>query len=403
MPTAQRSNRFVSIAPRALLLTAFSVIAALCIGEAAAQTSRDVPHISDIRLFRKLGEYERALAYLNIIMVDKKTPDDIRRRAYAELVTVFYLTEGVDSARSLAEDALAEFHDLEAEPAHHPDEVRELYDELRNIMFGRLRLASEPRTCEVYLGEERIGMTPLEGIYVPIGGHTLRISAFGYEDRLLDVDIKPGGELEHIVKLRPYRAEAALGIGFEAGLSIVSLDYDGAGGVFAGAGTVAKSTNAARFGAGVSLHMYRRDRLAVQAGVRYISHGNRVYFQSGTGTSALYDSYFRYLAVPVLVRYYLIKNPRIFLCAGPEFALLLSAELSRAENGEPLDVMDYTQAGQVSLTFGAGYEIGIAGQYIMISAYRTMGLLSIRKSAIWNLIDYKPREWKFAIGLIFNI
>ncbi len=32
-----------------------------------------------------------------------------------------------------------------------------------------------------------------------------------------------------------------------------------------------------------------------------------------------------------------------------------------------------------------------------------MGMLSLRKSYVWNAIDYKPRERRLAVSLIFNM
>jgi hypothetical protein len=280
-----------------------------------------------------------------------------------------------------------------------------MYEEIGKTMFGRLSLSSDPYTCTVYLDDAEIGSTPLEGIYVPVGDRTLRFSKFNYGEETLDITVEPGAELEHMIVLSPYREASTLAVGVEFGLSLVSLNYSGGTtGPFLGMGIVEEQESMARFGAGAFLHMYRHDRLAVQAGLRYITCGNKVYFRTSTGgKSSPYYTHYRYLALPVLVRYYVIQRPRIHVIAGLEFAFMIGADISNPAYDETVDLMEIVQDGQVSLTVGAGYEIGVAGHFIMISAYHTMGMLSLRNSGVWNQIDYKPREWRIALSFIFTL
>jgi hypothetical protein len=180
---------------------------AVCSSAALAQTQETskAPSISDIRLMRKLGDHSRALEYVNALLADGSTPADVRKQAYNELVTMAFVAEGVAGAQSAAHKALMEFPDLKADPAHNPEEIQRIYDDLREKMFGRLHLASDPAGCTVSLKDREIGSTPLEGMYLPLGDHVLLLRRPNYADDTLHVDIAAGAELKRFVDMRLLR------------------------------------------------------------------------------------------------------------------------------------------------------------------------------------------------------
>lgn len=369
-----------------------------------AQEVKDIPHISDIRLLRKLGEYDQALGYLKMVLADDATAENVRRQAYNELVTITYMTELEPGTLSAAKVALMQFPDLEADPNHHPAAIQDIYENLRNRMYGCLQLTSYPDGCTVYLNGKEIGLTPLADVYIPVGEQTLRFSKFGYEDEILNVTVEPGIESERFVSMQLYREVSKPRVGLEFNMSLVSLRYDDVNGrQFEDLGIVEDHESVPRLGGGVFLHMTRYDRLALQLGIRYVSYGNRAYYRMYTGLeSGQYDSYYHYVAMPVLLKYYFIKNPRIYLLGGPEFAYLISAKLSKTDEGKSIDILEQVRRHQISLVFGAGFEIGVGSHYIFISALHTMGLLSIRESTEVDDVNYTTREWRITFGIIFN-
>jgi hypothetical protein len=377
---------------------------AVCSSAALAQTQETskAPSISDIRLMRKLGDHSRALEYVNALLADGSTPADVRKQAYNELVTMAFVAEGVAGAQSAAHKALMEFPDLKADPAHNPEEIQRIYDDLREKMFGRLHLASDPAGCTVSLKDREIGSTPLEGMYLPLGDHVLLLRRPNYADDTLHVDIAAGAELKRFVDMRLLRDSFKRRIGFEAGPSIVSMQYDrGAAGEFAGLGQVKNWKSAVRFGGGVMLQTYIHDRLTFQFGARYSSLGNTAEYQlTGVADPLTYDLRLNYVTLPVSWKVYPVERPRFFGCLGVEPAYLLSASLSGAGNGRSIDILERMQRLQVSVIAGAGCELGVGSHYLAISAYRIMGQMSLRKSTYYSDVDCKTREWRIALSFL---
>jgi hypothetical protein len=404
MLSTQPANRPPFAAASLLSTAVLAITVLLNAAGAAAGEARDVPHISDIRLLRKLGEYDLAMGYLNTLMKDGSVPESIRKQAYNELVTIAYLRDGAYIARPIAQEAVLKYPDLETDPNHHPAEIQEIYESLKETMFGRLQITSYPDHCRVYLDGEDIGYTPLTDINVPAGEHTIRISAFGFADEIREISIDPGVVSEQFVTMRQYRAISKKGIGLEIGLGLASLKYEGAvSGVFAGLGPFKDYKSVLRFGGGIFFELHRDDRFALQMGLRYNRHGNRASYDLGDESGwEEYSSYFHYMAVPVLLKYYPRFKPGAYLFAGPEYAFLVSATLKRIGDGKPVAIMQNLKRHQMSLVAGLGMEIKTGNQTVMISASYTMGQLSLREDTEFHDVDFKPRELRVTVGVLFK-
>jgi len=371
---------------------------------AIAQEANGAPQISDVRLLRKLGQYDQALGHVRAILADNATPEEVREQAYNELVTILYLTKGKKEAESAARKALTAFPDLQADPNHHPEEVLLLYENLRKEMFGRLSLSSDPSPGDVYLDGKGIGVTPLDSIYVPVGEHALRISKFGYEESAMKIDILPGAAADRFVTLRIVRNVPLMGMGIEVGpsLEMIAVDKE-SDQLFAGNWELKDYSAATRFGGGVFLHLNRRDRLAGQTGVRYGSQGSRGHYAaSATYDAGAYDIYLTYLSAYMSAKYYVSWRPRIYVSVGPEIGYLIEGHLSKTTGIGSIDISDYIQRRKVDLVFGAGCEKSLGRVRLMLSAYYSMGLLNMRKSTQAEAIDFKLREWRLSIGFIID-
>lgn len=395
-----RMSRIGSAGRRGII--ALTIAACSNAAIAYAQTTSKAPNISDIRLMRKLGDTGRALEYVKTLLADGATSADVRQQAYNELVTIAFVTEGMAGARSAAQEALMEFPDLKTDPAHHPEEIQRIYDSLRNELFGLLHLASDPSGCAVSTGSRKLGSTPIEGMYFPLGDHILLLEKPDYADDTIHVAVAAGAELKRFVAMHRIRGSFKRSIGFEASSSIVSMQFDHDGlGDFAGLGPVDNWKNATRFGGGVFLQTYIHDRLAIQIGARYSNQGNTAKYDVPDDPELqTYDLNLHYLAVPAAWKIYPLEQPRIFGCLGIEPAYLFSANLTETGGGRSIDIIKRIQRLQVSLIVGAGCEVGVGGHYLAISAYRIMGQMSLKQSTYYGDVGCKTREWKISLGFL---
>ncbi len=393
-------NRATIIILAILLLSAFILPA-----DAFAQEQADeIPPITEIRLIRKLGEYDQAKQYLEALLEDKATPDETRKEAYNELVTILLETEGRDAAKPVAIDAVKEFPTIEADRAHHPPETFELYEQLSRLLFGKLILRSNPKDCDVYLDGKHVGKTPLEDVYVYPGKHSIRLSRYEYRDKTIETRIGAGQTVTHDVELKSGSKLKHKRFGFEIGLSNVSLKY-GAGNDFQDIGTVGSYSSINRLSGGVFMQAFFHEGLALQVGLRYAPMGNTAYYQMfGTeNPDGKYECKMNYIVLPVLFRQYLTKDPGLMFIAGPELGFLTKAELTEENGSTTIDLKSSLPSIELFLTIGIGLEKKVSSRArIMVSGYFTMGLFNLRDETRYETIQFKPQEFRVSAGLSFQ-
>jgi len=141
---------------------------------------------------RSQGQYDRAIEILKGIIAEFTKSDEVLRRAYNDLVFTLMSKQDIDGATESAKQGLSRYPDLAADPLYFPPRVNELYGNLRSQMYGSLFVATNPKSCRVFLGEAFIGVSPLNMKYVKVGGYTLNLSKSGYKDESSPVRIEPG-------------------------------------------------------------------------------------------------------------------------------------------------------------------------------------------------------------------
>ena len=370
-----------------------------------AGQSDDIPSLEEIRQLRQDGEYYQARKYLESLLTVDDIPEADRRLAYNELVTITYFTSGEASARTVARKVMSRYPNLEADPLFYPREIQALYDEIRRTMYGVLRLESQPDHCTVFLDDLDIGYTPIEGLHIASGEYILRVEKTGYISDTLTVVVKPNGETSQSVALLPDQNIPKVGFGFEAGLSLVSLDFpNGTDGNLEGYGTIEEVSSDIRFSGSLFIQVNPHDKFAVQIGARLSSQGNKAeYTMFGDYKSGEYKSYLQYLSIPVLFKHYPLAGPRIYVCAGLEPAYLMRASLSSTGGSESIDIIENLERFQIFMDLGIGYEIKLSEKYTTIlSLYYSFGALGIRDETRWDNIDFRPRELRLALGLLFQ-
>lgn len=81
----------------------------------------------------------------------------------------------------------------------------EVRDVILEAQVASLRVASQPQGAQVFIGEDRLGVTPLE-LGVPPGGHDVRIELEGHDTHVEPVRVAAGGFASISVTLREVEA-----------------------------------------------------------------------------------------------------------------------------------------------------------------------------------------------------
>jgi hypothetical protein len=143
-----------------------------------------------IVMMRLDGRYDRAVELLNDLIKGYEQSDEILRRAYHHLVTVYVQNGDDEGARNAARAGLERFPDLEADELDFPRKVNDVYNEMRREMFGAL-VIDQPEDCRVYLDSLYVGDTPLRIDLVRVGEYNLTVTKSGYRDYAAQIEIQP--------------------------------------------------------------------------------------------------------------------------------------------------------------------------------------------------------------------
>ena len=136
------------------------------------------------------GRYDQAVLMLNQLILTYDNSDEILRRAYNHLVTVYVQNNQRDGARAAAFAALEKFPDISADELEFPSGVNDVYNQMRREMFGSL-VIDEPEECRVYLDSLHVGDTPLRLELVRVGEYELTVTKSGYKDHVSRIEIQP--------------------------------------------------------------------------------------------------------------------------------------------------------------------------------------------------------------------
>jgi PEGA domain len=136
------------------------------------------------------GKYDQAVTMLNDVITSYTKSDEILRRAYNHLVTVYVQNDDEEGARAAGRAALESFPDLTADELEFPGRVNDVYNQLRKEMFGSF-VISQPKECRVYLNGTYMGDTPLILSLVRVGEYDLTVTKSGYKDYISRIEIQP--------------------------------------------------------------------------------------------------------------------------------------------------------------------------------------------------------------------
>lgn len=146
----------------------------------------------EVSSLRTQGQFDRAIAVLQEIIVDYADSEEILRRAYNDLVFTYYLNHDAEGASNQARIALEHYPDLAADAVAFPPRVNETYDQLRREMFGSVTI-TKPKEAQVLLDGELQGETPLHLDLLRVGQHDLKVVKAGHRDYTESIFVDPNG------------------------------------------------------------------------------------------------------------------------------------------------------------------------------------------------------------------
>lgn len=170
----------------------------------------------DINLMTARGQFGRAIEALESIIEEYSDDDAVLPRAYNELINVLLnqLNNETDpreqsrvnqNIRAWAREALTLYPDLIADTSRYPSQINLTYDTLREVMFGRVVITSIPDSSTVTIDGVYAGTSPLAVAHYPVGEHELTVTHEGYNERMVTLEVLPGGVVRQEVTLSRQR------------------------------------------------------------------------------------------------------------------------------------------------------------------------------------------------------
>lgn len=171
-------------------------------------------------------------------------------------------------------------------------------------------------------------------------------------------------------------ADAQNAIGVKAGVNIGNLS------AFSGRSRISGH-------GGVFLHHTVNKNWCFQPELLYSGEGQRYYSDGMEHTLAL-----DYLQLPLMVQYY--PAPQVYLEAGPQVGILLSAQDKVDEQSGHSNVKDDFSAAQFALAFGVGVK---ATNQVIIYGRYNFGLTDV--TIFDNIVDHS-RVGQIGVAVRFN-
>jgi hypothetical protein len=164
----------------------------------------------------------------------------------------------------------------------------------------------------------------------------------------------------------------------------------------------------ATFTAGATFEFRLRPSVSLTTGLRYVREGNRVrYDYIGPGGTRIVSSFSvvqDYLAVPFSVELRPLPSRWLFVSAGPEVGMLLSARLFDADlvtvdgNNANNDISGSLEPANVSLNGSVGFEFPMQRHTGLLCIRYARGLTSIPNRSAW-FNDWETRGVEFLTGI----
>ena len=181
----------------------------------------------EVSLLRARGEYSEAIEILEKIIADYPGDDAIQRRAWNLLVHTRFKAGDEEGSIRTARAALEEYPDLTVNTSNLPARMNDTYDELRNAMFGSLKITG-PEGANVYLEGDTLGITPVSITYLRTGIYSLTAIKSGYHEISDTIRIDPSETLTMALTMDRkrdkkwwlYRVGAVVVVGIVAALII---------------------------------------------------------------------------------------------------------------------------------------------------------------------------------------
>ncbi|NIM19178.1 MAG: outer membrane beta-barrel protein [Candidatus Latescibacteria bacterium] len=401
----------------------------------AAQDETIRNKIEEARSLRAEGRYDQALDMIQALFEERIESAELQKQLHNEMIFTIFLKGDTNLCEEKAKEALLIFPELNADPTYFPPQLNDLYEKLRNDLFGSVILTTRPDSCNVLFGDGFHDYSPIHRKYVKSGEYEVTIQKKGYHKKKDLIQIEPGKSVNVEISLERVgsRQVRMLRPGVELGGSFTNFDYSieapslGAGerrdGIF-------------NFTAGGFVDIRILSRIILQPGIRWLRFGESARFSVDPATLSpappvsdpvqpqyierAFTDFTRtlnYLAVPVKTKALLLNNPRLFLTIGSEFGYLISAKASgvtivetvQLDTGEVINVaeteFDRDETSSMksinySIDGGLGVEFPMGNHAAFIYMRYSHGLRGLVKEG-QPIPDRRTREILLSAGFIF--
>jgi hypothetical protein len=172
-----------------------------------------------------------------------------------------------------------------------------------------------------------------------------------------------------------------MSFGVKAGLNVSSINNIDGDGV--------DSNSLIGFHVGFLGEFMVSDKFAIQPELLYSTQGVELEFEGEKG-----DLKLDYIIIPVMAKYYVADA--FSLEVGPQVGFLVSAKAK--SGGESEDIKDDLKSTDVSLDFGANYDIT---KNFMVGARYNLGLTRLQKDLSPGESEFKNSVFQLSLGYKF--
>lgn len=153
-----------------------------------------------VSILRASGQYSEAITMLEGIIEEYPGDEKIQRRAWNLLVHTKSKAGDEAGAMRTAREALEHYPDLTVDTSILPAWMNDRYNEMRNAMFGSLRITG-PEGADLYLEGDTLGTAPVSISYLRTGLYSLTATKSGYHGISDTIRIDPSETLTMVLAM----------------------------------------------------------------------------------------------------------------------------------------------------------------------------------------------------------
>jgi len=349
--------------------------------------SDEIPKAYEVRLLRELGKYDKATELALKIINNEGAEKEELTTAYNELVQIYIIKKDQENARKYALELLRKYPDVSPDPEYYSSELINFYAELKKERFCTVTIKSNLPDIKVYIDEFFVGTTPIKR-EVEIGIHELKLQSPAGRIKRKRIIVETGESYNFSFEFPENEttmpvAERRFGVEMSFGTSQLKYEYNSLS---------YHSDNIELISGGIFSDFRTGTPIIIQPGIRFTRIGAK---------GELYDLIFQYYSVPIEALIFPPRNDFLFICAGIEPGILISAkEKGHISVGESTrDIRSYYTNINFTLSCGGGIRINLKWFSIQFQGKYLYGLTNIDNNPKIK-IKTQTRELRVSLAII---